>query len=135
MVNNLYSDVLCCYMQMLVFFILFFQLDLELAGNVLGIFIIVLFILSHSQFAMGWYGVVWNGLTAVISDKRLKSLLSNSFPWTCKIRFGNPKLRKCLLNSKSEAALLDLFLVGNAGTNLLQLSTITKRHSKRDPLD
>ena len=31
--------------------------------------------------------------------------LSNSFPWSYKIRFGNPKSRKKLLNNKSAAAL------------------------------
>ena len=101
------------------FLIWFFQLDLQVVGNVLSMFIIVLFILSHSPFPIGWYMVVRDGLLPVISDKRLNSLLSNSFIWSCKIRFGNPKSRKYLLNDKSTGPLPDLFLVANACTNLL----------------
>ena len=92
-------------------------------------FIIVLFILSDSLFPIGWYRVVWDGLTPVISDKHLNSLLSNSFPWSWRIHFGNPKSKKYLLNNKSAAALPDLFWVGNACTNLLKWSTTTKRYS------
>ena len=123
--------VVVCKCQFLLWF---FQLDLKVVGNVLSMFIIVLSILSHSPFPIVWYGVVRDSLTPVISDKRLNSLLSNSFPCSCKIRFGNPKLRKYLLNNKSAAALPDLFLVGNACTNLLKWSTAAKRYSY-PPLD
>ena len=54
------------------FLIWFFQLDLKVVGNVLSMFFIVPFILSHSPFPTGGYGVARDGLTTVISDKRLK---------------------------------------------------------------
>ena len=58
---------------------------------------------SFSPFPIG-------SLMPIISDKRLNNLLPNSFPWSCRIRFGNPKSRKYLLNNKSAAALPDLFV-------------------------
>ena len=91
MVNNLYSDVLCCYIKMLVF-IWFFQLDLKL-GNALSMFFIALFIISHSPFPIVWYGVVQDGVTPVISDKRLNSLLSNSLQNT----FWKSKFQKIFI--------------------------------------
>ena len=118
--------VVICKCQL---FMWFFQFDLKVVGNVLSMFIIVLFIRSHSPFPIGWYGVVRDGLTPVISDNLLNSLLSNSFLWLWRIHFGNPKSRKYLLNNKSAVALLDLFLVGNACINLLKWSTTTKRYS------
>ena len=104
--NKKYGEqfVLRCFVLLYAnvnFLIWFFQLDLQVVGNVLSMFIIVLFILSHSPFPIGWYMVVRDGLLQVISDKRLNSLLLNSFIWSCKIRFGNPKSRKYLLSNKS----------------------------------
>ena len=98
--------VVTCECQFLIWF---FQLNLKVVGNVLSMVITVLFILSHRRFPIGWYGVVWDGLTPVISGKRSKFLLSNSFPWSCRICFGNPKSRKYLLNIKSAAAPPELF--------------------------
>ena len=64
------------------FFMWFFQFDLNVAGKVLSMFVIVLFILPPSPFLIGWYGVFWNGLTLAILDNRLNNLLSNCFPWS-----------------------------------------------------
>ena len=57
----------------------------------------------------GWF-------TPVILDNLLNSLLLNWFPWSCRIRFRNPKSRRYLLNNKSAAAC----------TNLLKWSTQLK---------
>ena len=60
--------VVTCECQFLIWF---FQLNLKVVGNVLSMVITVLFIFSHRRFPIGWYGVVWDGLTPVISGKRL----------------------------------------------------------------
>ena len=125
MTNNFYSDVLCCYMRMSIFDMVF---PIEFKS-------------CWQCFKHGYYCPI-HSFTQTISYRvvrgclgwfntgnfryTFKYLLSNSFPWSCRICFGNPKSRKYLLNIKSAAAPPELFWVRNAFTNLLTWSTTNK---------